>query len=276
MRYVHLHHGQSMPALGFGTWRLEGSACEQALTTALEVGYRHIDTAQVYGNEAEIGRVIAACGVAREALFITTKLWMTDYARDRVAPAVEESLRKLRTTYVDLLLMHWPEPTIPMQETLHALCRLQEQGMVRSLGVSNFPVALMREAVEEHGVSLACNQVEYHALLSQQPVLAYARAQGMAVTAYCPLARGAVIQEPVLAGIGASYGKTAGQVALRWLVEQEGVAAIPKAASEAHIRHNFDIFDFALTAEEHAQIQGLQQRNLRTVNPAFAPVWDAG
>lgn len=265
--------GYPMPVLGLGTWQLTGSACERAVHTAIEIGYRHIDTAEMYGNESEIGRALAAAKVAREDLFITTKVW-TNHLRARdVGPTVEGSLHKLRTDYVDLLLIHWPNPSVPVGETLGAMQKLQAAGKTRAIGVSNFPVALMREAVETQRMPVACNQVEYHVRLDQQPVLDYARRHRIAVVAYCPLGRGRLVDHPALTRIGRKHGKSAAQVALRWLIEQPGVAAIPKSASERNLRANFAIFDFALDAEDQAAIAGLRAKE-RIVDMGIGPPWD--
>ena len=265
--------GRPMPVLGLGTWQLSGSACERTVRTALDIGYRHIDTAEMYGNEAEIGRAVAASKMARESLFVTTKIW-TNHLRARdVGPTLEASLRKLRTDYVDLLLIHWPNPSVPISETLGAMQKLHAAGKTRAIGVSNFPVALMREAVETLKMPVACNQVEYHVRLDQRPVLDYARRHKLAVVAYCPLGRGRLVDHPVLDRIGRKHGKAAAQVALRWLIQQPGVAAIPKSASEPNLRANFDIFDFALDADDQAAIARLRAKE-RIVDMGIGPTWD--
>lgn len=265
--------GRPMPALGLGTWQLTGTACERAVRSALDIGYRHIDTAEMYGNEADIGRALTAARVAREALFVTTKIW-TNHLRARdVGPTLDGSLRKLRTDYVDLLLIHWPNPSVPIGETLGAMQTLQAAGKTRAIGVSNFPVALMREAVEKETAPVACNQVEYHVRLDQRPVLDYARRHNIAIVAYCPLGRGRLVDHPVLSRIGRKYGKSAAQVALRWLIQQPGVAAIPRSASERNLRANFDIFDFALDAADMTAIDGLRAKE-RVVDLGGGPGWD--
>lgn len=273
MKFLNMQ-GSQFPALGFGTWMLEGEACINAVRTALEIGYRHIDTAQMYGNEAEVGRAVAASGIARTELFLTTKLWTSNLTSAKVTASMEESLSKLQTDYVDLLLIHWPEPSVPLSQTLHAMQELQRKGKVKHIGVSNFPVSWMREAVEKCRVQVACNQVEYHAMLSQKAVLEYARLHDIIVAAYRPLLKAQLGNNSVLEKIGKQYGNTAGQVALRWLIEQDSVAAIPKAASEKNARLNFDIFDFALSQKDRKTIATLSN-NTRTVNPGFAPQWDA-
>ena len=266
--------GAKLPALGFGTWQLDGQVCISATRKAIEIGYRHIDTAQIYENEVQVGQAISESGIDRKALFITTKLWTTNLTTARVASSMEESLNKLRMDYVDLLLIHWPEPSVVLKETLAAMQELVHKGKTKAIGVSNFPVRQMKEAVEQCGAALACNQVEYHAMLSQRAVLEYARKHKIIVTAYSPLARGKLAKNPAMVGIGKKHGKTAGQVALRWLIEQDNVAAIPKAASEKNAWLNFDIFDFELSADDNKAIAALGG-NTRVVNPGFAPQWDA-
>jgi 2,5-diketo-D-gluconate reductase B len=266
-------HGRRVPALGFGTWQLTGEQCVRGVRTALDVGYRHIDTAQAYENEADVGRAIAESSVPREELFVTTKVWMSNFAGPRLKSSVDESLRKLRMDHVDLLLMHWPSKDVPLAETLGALQEVQAVGKTRAIGVSNFPVALMREAVERHRADIACNQIEYHVLLWQKPVLDYARGHGIVVTAYSPLAHGKLVGHPVLRRIGDRHGKTAGQVALRWLVQQPDVMAIPKATSERNIRQNFEIFDFELDERDLKEVEPLTGDD-RQISPSWAPAWD--
>ncbi|QQG36091.1 MAG: aldo/keto reductase [Micavibrio aeruginosavorus] len=263
-----------VPVLGFGTWKLFGPECIKATELALIAGYRHIDTAQIYENEAEIGMVLRHSGIARDEIFLTTKIWMDNVGRGKFQRSVDESLKRLQTDYVDLLLLHWPVDDVPLRQQLEDLQAVQQACRARLIGVSNYPVALMRAACKDYGITLANNQVEYHPFLSQKPVLDYARAHGMFVTAYSPLARGKVADHPVLQQIARRYGKNEGQIALRWLIQQEGVAAIPKAARADHIRDNIDIFDFALTAEEMNAIMGLARPDGRLINPDWAPQWD--
>ncbi len=249
--------GTKVPALGFGTWALSGRACYEAVRTALALGYRHIDTADMYGNEAEVGRAIRESGVPRDSIFLTTKVPPGKLRARDAKRCAEESLRRLGLDQVDLLLIHWPNSAVPLRETLDAFAELRAAGRTRFIGVSNFSAKLLREAVEEVGADLLCNQVEYHPYLSQRAVLAAARAYRMMVTAYSPVAKGRVARDAALAAIGRKYGKSAVQVALRWLIEQPGVAPIPKAAPRDHITANIDIFDFALTAEDHATIAAI-------------------
>lgn len=277
--------GRQVPALGYGTWALTGGQCERAVAMAIELGYRHIDTAQSYENEADVGRGWIASGVPRRELFITTKLARlvnpiargtdaTGNSAAHVRAGVEASLQKLRTDYVDLLLIHWPSADVPMAETLDAMERLKSAGKVRALGVSNFPVAQMREATEALRRDIVCNQVEYHLLLSQRAVIDFAREHGIAVTAYCPLARGKLVGHPVVERVAKKHGKTANQIGLRWLLEQPAMLAIPKAASAPHARENISIFDFALDAEDRRALDALPGQ-ARIVSPSWAPKWDA-
>ena len=249
--------GVEVPSLGMGTYRLTGEDCAGAVSLALSMGYRHLDTAQMYGNEAEVGRGVGDSGVDREEIFLTTKVWPSDYARDRVIQKTRESLKKLRTGYVDLLLMHWPGDGVPLGETLGAMRELQEEGAVRHVGVSNFSPSLTEEAAEH--VEVFCNQVEYHVYRSQNALLDQARQMDYLLVAYRPLSRGGVEGDGTLREVGEAHGKTAPQVALRWLVQQEKVSAIPKATGEEHLRSNLDVFDFELTPEEMDRVSSLSR-----------------
>lgn len=274
MIYIDLGN-RKIPALGFGTWQLKGDDCTHSVLKALETGYRHIDTAQIYENEEHVGLALADSGLAREEIFLTTKVWMTNLGEKLFRPSVEESLRKLRTDYVDLLLIHWPVSTeVPFAEQMKSLRAVQEAGLARMIGLSNFTVPQMREVVEDLGIRVVNNQVEYHPFLSQKPVLDYVRAHDMFLTAYSPLARGKVREDKTLREIADRHGKNPGQIALRWLLQQERVAAIPKAASEANMRANFEIFDFALDADDMQRISLLTRSADRLINPDWAPRWD--
>jgi 2,5-diketo-D-gluconate reductase B len=272
--------GRKVPSLGYGTWDLRGADCERAVAMAIELGYRHIDTAQSYENEVEVGRGWVASGLPRRDLFITTKIARLVAAgpignqAKLVASGVAESLEKLRTDYVDLLLIHWPTPDVPLAETLEAMERLKSAGKARAIGVSNFTVAQMGEAVALSKSPIVCNQVEYHLLLSQRPVIDFARKHGIAVTAYCPIARGKLVGNPVVERVAKKHRKTANQIGLRWLLEQPGVLAIPKAGSLPHARENISIFDFALDADDRSSLDALPG-NTRLVSPGWAPKWDA-
>lgn len=266
-------HGVRIPALGLGTWRLDGKVAERVVGYALEVGYRHVDTAQMYGNEREVGAAITRSAVPREEIWLTTKIW-PDHFRDGVLQrAAEERVRALGTV-PDLLLLHWPNPNVPLAETVRALNDAKRRGLARHIGISNFTVALIREAVSLSEEPLIANQVEYHPYLNQDAVLAELRARGMALIAYSPLARGRVFDEPVLVRIAERHGKNPGQVTLRWLVQQN-VAAIPRSSREANVEANLDIFDFTLSEAEMAEIAALAHPDGRqVVVRGFAPDWD--
>lgn len=265
--------GARIPALGFGTWQLEGRTCTERVADALAVGYRHVDTAKKYENHEAVGAGLRRSGVDREEIFLTSKVWFEDLAHDDVIASTEASLKELDTDYLDLLLIHWPNPRVPLEETLGAMRELQEKGRVRHLGVSNFPPSWVEQAVEH--ATLVCNQVEYHPLLSQQKLLEVLRANDMALVAYSPLAHGEGLDHPVLEEIARAHDRSPAAVALRWLVSQEGVAAIPKAASREHLEENFRIFEFELDEEEIRRIHALAEREgERTVDPDFAPKWE--
>lgn len=266
--------GTEVPALGFGTYKLRGAECTSAILTALDTGYRHIDTAQIYENEDAVGDALKQTGVAREDIFLTTKVWMSNVGPDALQASVDESLKKLKTDYIDLLLIHWPTEAVPFKDQMIGLLETQEAQKAKLIGVSNFTVRQMKTVVEDLGVGIACNQVEYHPFLAQTPVLNYAHSHGMFVTAYSPLARGQVRDEKILQEIGLKYSKSPGQITLRWLLQQGGVAAIPKAGSASHIEDNFDIFDFELASEDMLAISALARPDGRMINPDWAPAWD--
>jgi 2,5-diketo-D-gluconate reductase B len=248
--------GETVPSLGLGTWRLSGQECIRAVERALALGYRHIDTARIYANEGEVGRGIQNSGVNREEIFLVTKVWTSSFSYDGVIRSTRGSLKELQTEYVDLLLMHWPNPSVPLEETLGAMSELQEEGSVRHVGVSNFPPSMVEEATLH--AEIFCDQVEYHPYRAQEELLKQAKEMDYLLTAYSPVAGGAAVNDATLREIGKAYGKTAAQVALRWLIQQEKVAAIPKAASEDHLVGNFDIFDFELSDEETERIFALR------------------
>lgn len=259
-----------MPKLGFGTWALKGADCARAVAEAIGLGYRHIDTAEMYDNEEPVGQGIRDGGVPRESLFVTTKVWWTNLANPEAALAA--SLNRLRLDYVDLFLIHWPNQAIPLAPTLAAMEVLKEDGRVRAIGVANFPAALLREAVAT-GAPIACNQVEYHVMLSQEPVLRVARTHDIAVTAYSPLGKGGLADDAALAAIGKRHGVTGAQIALAWLLEQDRVAAIPKSGRVENMRANLAALDIRLTDQDRAEIAALP-KSRRFVNPSWAPAWD--
>ena len=264
--------GTAVPALGFGTWLIEGEAAAEGVRDALEVGYRQIDTARAYGNEREVGRGIAESGVPRDEIYLTTKVPHDEATADHVERAAEESLERLGVDRLDLLLLHWPSPDVPLEETLTAMSAIREDGRTREIGVSNFPAGLLGQALELAPVF--CDQVEYHPFLDQSRLLELARENDVLVTAYSPLAHGRVPDDPTLTEIGEQHGKTAGQVALRWLLDQPGVSPIPKASSHGRRVENFEVFDFTLSADDNERIAALPKDG-RTANPSWAPDWDA-
>ncbi len=266
-------HGATIPALGFGTWRLRGDTCRNMVRLALDSGYRHIDTAAIYGNEVEVGEGIAASSVPRSDIFLTTKVWSSNLEPKSLKRSAEASLDRLGTDTVDLLLIHWPSRSVPLADTLGAMQELQGEGKVRHLGVSNFPVSLMREAVENLGVPIVANQVEYHPYLSQNRVLTYCRKAGITLTAYCPLAEGHAAGDPKLQRIGARYGRSAAEVALRWLLQQDMVSAIPMTADPDHCRANLSVFDFTLDAADIEAVSALA-RGRRLIDMATGYAWD--
>jgi diketogulonate reductase-like aldo/keto reductase len=261
-----------MPSLGLGTWQIEGHEATEAVRDALALGYRHVDTARAYGNEREVGEGLRAAGIDRDEVWVTTKVWYDDLEPDRLRRSAEASLADLGLDRVDLLLVHWPNPAIRLGDTLAALHRARQDGLTRHIGVANFPSALLREAIAEFPVF--CNQVEYHPYLPQRAVLDVAHSHGIVVTAYSPLGSGGLLRDPVLAEIAESRGCSPAQVALRWLLDQSGVAAIPKAATHENRVDNLGALDLApLTYAERARVDQLA-RGRRFVNPAFAPQWD--
>ncbi len=263
-----------IPAIGFGTWQLDGPTARSMVETALEIGYRHIDTAFIYRNEAEVGAAITASGIPRADIFLTTKIWTDSFRDGDLQRAAEASVRRLGGP-VELLLLHWPSPAVPLLETITALNDAKAKGLTRGIGVSNFPSALFKEAARYSQAPLITNQVEYHTYLSQQAVLETARDMGSTLTAWSPIARGKVSVDPVLIAIGETHGKTGAQVALRWLIQQQGVIAIPRTSYATRAAENIAVFDFELSATEMATIFDLAHPGGRTgdwLDPAFA--WD--
>ncbi|MEF8975890.1 MAG: aldo/keto reductase [Halapricum sp.] len=256
--------GVEVPAIGLGTWQLTGADCRRAVETALEVGYRHLDTAQAYGNEHEVGDGIAASDVDREEIFLTTKLDTRNRSYQRVVDSTRASLDRLGTDYVDLLLIHQPNylTRASHEETLRAMTDLVDEELVRHVGVSNFGVEKLRAAREASAVPIFTDQVQYHPYWNQTELIDYCRVHDVLLTAYSPLARGGVLDDRVLARIGNRYGKSPAQVALRWLLQQDGVVTVPKATSREHIEANLDVFDFWLTDAEMREIR--QPSKLRT------------
>ncbi|HEV7435574.1 MAG TPA: aldo/keto reductase [Pseudorhizobium sp.] len=268
-------NGDNIPALGFGTFRMPDEDVYRILPEALKLGFRHVDTAQVYKNEASVGDVIQKSGVPRADIFLTTKVWVDRVGQKAFIASVDESLTKLKTDYVDLLLLHWPQSEMPLADRMGALNELRKAGKVKNIGVSNFSTALMAEAVRLSDAPVVTNQIEYHPYLDQTKVIEEARKTDMSITAYYLMADGKVPQDPVLKEIGARHGKTAAQVVLRWAVQQKDVIALSKTATESRLAENYDIFDFALGDGEMAEIHKLARPDGRIVTPGhLAPEWD--
>ncbi|HEX2653537.1 MAG TPA: aldo/keto reductase [Xanthobacteraceae bacterium] len=272
MKYIDAN-GARIPTIGLGTWELRGRTCARLVQQAFRLGYRHIDTAQAYDNEREVGEGFRASGVRRHEAFITTKVWWTHFAPRELERSVKESLVKLRMPEVDLLLLHWPNSAVPLGETMGALCKMKTLGLTRHIGVSNFTIALMEQAVALSTEPLVTNQVEYHPYLNQAQVVAAARNHGLSVTAYSPIARGRASADDVLQRIGKVHERTAAQITLRWLVQQ-GVVVIPRTSRVERLNENLDIFDFELTEEEMGEIGQLARPRGRLVNTSWAPNWD--
>jgi diketogulonate reductase-like aldo/keto reductase len=275
-----MHHvdanGANIPAIGLGTWTLTGKAATRLVADAIRSGYRHVDTATMYDNEEAVGAGLRASGVSRDEIFLTTKVWPSDIADGDLQRSVAASLKRLQVDRLDLALIHWPSGTIPLAESIRALNEVKDRGLARHIGVSNFTVALLAEAVVLSRHPLACNQIEYHPFLNQERVLAACRGHGMAVVSYCPLARGAeLFPEPAVTAAAERHGRTPAQIVLRWQVQQEGVVAIPRSSNAERIAQNLRVFDFALEADEMAALDALRVRQHRICDFEFSPEWDS-
>ena len=265
--------GISLPRLGLGTFRMQGDVCRAAVESALALGYRHIDTAEMYGNEDSIGAAIANARVARKDLHVTTKVWNENLAPDAMRRAFDTSLKKLRLDQVDLYLVHWPAPGMNLPSMFETLMKLKQEGRTRAIGVANFNIALLKTVLEEIKAPIACNQVEYHVMLDQTPLRKYMAAKSLPLVAYCPLAQGRAASNETLAAIGRKHGATAAQVALKWLLDQDSVVAIPKATRSESQKSNLDALNVGLDDEDLKAIAGLP-KDQRFVKPGFSPVWD--
>jgi 2,5-diketo-D-gluconate reductase B len=266
--------GVSIPHLGFGTFRMPGGESQPVVESAIALGFRHIDTAAMYENETAVGAALAASGVKREELFVTTKVWHDQLSPDALHRAFDVSRGKLGLDYVDLYMIHWPNRDMDMAATLEALMALRQRGLTRAIGVCNFNLPMIRRAVEEIGAPIASHQVEYHPFLSQAPMLAYLRSKAIPLTAYAPLAQGRAANDATLAAVGSKHRATAAQVAIAWLLDQHGVIAIPKAARPESQKANLDALGIRLDDEDRAAIATLP-KDQRFVRPPFAPEWDA-
>jgi len=266
-------NGANIPLLGLGTWDVRGAVCRRIVEQAIRLGYRHVDTAQAYENEREVGEGVRNSGVPRDQLFVTTKVWWTQLAPADLLRTTRESLLRLRLDYVDLLLIHWPNPSVPLDQTIAALCKAKRDGMAKNVGVSNFTTALIDRAVQYSTEPLATNQVEMHPYLDQSKVMAACAANGMAVTAYSPIARGGAGDDPVLAKIGKTHKKSVAQVCLRYLVQQ-GVVVIPRTSKLERLTENSGIFDFELSPDEISAVHTRNPWRRSAVSPSWAPEWD--
>jgi 2,5-diketo-D-gluconate reductase B len=269
---IELERGLEVPRLGYGTFQLEADEAYDGVRTALETGYRHIDTAQGYANEAEVGRAVADSDVDRADVFLTTKLKPSNAAADDVVTTTRESLRQLRVDQVDLLLLHWPaEHVAPLEETLAAMTKLWDDGVVRAIGVSNFPSAMLARACAM--APIVTDQVEHHPYLAVDPIRSVLADHDGFLTAYSPLARGKVAEDDELVAIGEEHGVGPAQVTLRWMLQTPGTVTIPKSATPERIRSNFEVFDFELSDEQMRRIAALE-RGERLIDPDGAPDWD--
>ena len=265
--------GIRLPRLGLGTFRMQGDVCRAAVESALALGYLHIDTAEMYANEDAVGTAIAASGVPRGELHVTTKVWNENLAPDAMRRAFDTSLKKLRLEFVDLYLVHWPKPGMHLPSMFETLMKLKEEGRTRAIGVANFNIALLKTVVEELKAPIACNQIEYHVMLDQSKVKKYMDAKSIPLVAYCPLAQGRAASDETLVAIGKKHNTSAAQVALKWLLDQNGVAAIPKASRHESQKANWDALSVQLDDDDRQKIAALP-KDKRFVSPGFAPAWD--
>lgn len=268
-------HGAAIPKIGLGTWQLRGDECARMVEAALRIGYTHLDTAQGYANEAAVGEGLATSGVARDTVFITTKVQPQLMGEGDLQRSVAESIRKLRIDAIDLLLLHWPNPEIPLADSIRALNQVKREGLVRHIGLSNFTSAMLEDAWRLTMEPFAAEQIEYHPFLDQTKMRSALKGRGMATIAYCPIALGAVVGDPVIELIAATHGRSAVQVTLRWLVQRSDVVAIPKTSKPERLKENLAVFDFALTDAEMARMGALTRPGSRLINePQWVAEWD--
>jgi 2,5-diketo-D-gluconate reductase B len=275
MAFAVAAEGARIPLLGLGTYELRGRTCTRIVEQALRLGYRHLDTAEMYDNEREVGDGLRASGVKRDNVFVNTKIWPSHFSPPSLERAAKESLVRLRLSEVDLLLLHWPNPQVPLSETLGALAKVKRDGLARHIGVSNFNVALLDEAVRLSPEPLACNQIEVHPFVDQTKIVSACRRHGLVVVAYSPIARGQATRDPVLIEVGKAHGKTPVQVCLRWMGQQD-IVVIPRTARMERLESNAAIFDFTLTDDEMERIGRLAHPRGRVVNYSYSgtPQWD--
>jgi 2,5-diketo-D-gluconate reductase B len=265
--------GIDIPRLGFGTFRMQGDVCREAVESGLELGYRHIDSAAFYGNEDAVGAALKSSAIARKDLHVTTKVWHDQLAPDAIRKSIDTSLAKLQLDYVDLFMVHWPAPDMNLHAIFETLAKLRAEGRTRAIGVCNFTLPMLRTAIEEAGAPIACNQIEYHVLLDQTPVRRYLASKNIPIVAHCPLAQGTLAGNAELIAIARKYDASPAQVALKWLLDQEGVAAIPKAQRKSSQQANLDALNLTLDDEDRRIIAALP-KDKRFVRPPFAPKWD--
>lgn len=276
MQHVHVGNA-AIPAIGFGTYGMTGDDIYRVIPEALRAGFRHIDTGQIYRNEAEIGDCVAASGIPRNEIFLTTKVWVSNYSARYFDASVDESLRKLKTDYIDLLLLHWPGGSdVPLAEQIAQLNAVMRAGKVRHIGVSNFNRALMTEAIRLSAAPLVTNQFEYHPYLNQSLLIESTRQAGLAVTGYCGMAVGRVFSDPILKEIAARHNRTIAQIVLRWLIQQRGMVALSRTTRIDRLAQNLAVFDFELDGADMAAIHALATAGSRIVDPpGLAPLWDS-
>jgi len=267
--------GARIPAIGFGTYQLRGDTCARMVAKAIETGYRHIDTARMYENEREVGEGIRTSGIDRGELFVTTKVWRDNIGADALVASARDAVDALGIGPVDLLLIHWPNAEIPLEDSIRALNQARTEGLTRHIGVANFTSAMMDDAAAISDTPIVCNQVEYHPMLSQEAILGACERHDMALVAYSPIGQGkALLNDPTIQAVAKAHGRTPAQIVLRWEIEQARVAAIPRTSNPERLHENLDVFSFELTADEHRSIGELASRRQRLVNPSFAPSWD--
>ena len=265
--------GIELPRLGLGTFRMQGDVCRSAVESSLALGYRHVDTAEMYANEEAIGAAIASSGVKRNELHVTTKVWNENLAPDAMRRAFDASLKKLRLDVVDLYLVHWPKPGMHLPSMFETLMKLKAEGRTRAIGVANFNIALLKTVVEDLKAPIACNQIEYHVMLDQSKVKKYMDSKSIPLVAYCPVAQGRAASDETLIAIGKKHNATGAQVALRWLLDQPGVIAIPKASRHESQKANWDALGVKLDDDDRRKIAALPKYR-RFVSPGFSPAWD--
>ncbi|MEO9777890.1 MAG: aldo/keto reductase [Sedimentitalea sp.] len=265
--------GAQIPQIGLGTWQLQGDILHAAVMAAADAGYRHFDTAPRYENEAELGAALRATGLPRDSYFLTTKVWYTDLSAAALLASAHASLERLGVEAVDLLLIHWPSPTVPVAETIEALVEARDRGYARNIGVSNFPKALMNRAQELSSAPLIANQCEYHPRLDQSDLIAACQNEGRAFVSYAPIGSGQLLADPTVTQIAAACGKSQAQVLLRWHLQQ-GVVAIPRSSNPARVRENIEITDFSLSPQDMARLSALADNDGRMYNPAWVKGWE--